>query len=152
MGVAAAVPRGHPNGVTARWQGAPTVSGVSELANAPEPGEVATTPASPAEGDDASTADAQASAAPVVAQAPSRHAVRRVRSTIAVVLAILTCVTLVVGGLGVWVRRNVWRTDGYVALVGPLAKDPQVTNAIGLYVTDQLMTVINHAKDGKVIN
>jgi hypothetical protein len=71
-----------------------------------------------------------------------RGRLRRTRSIAVGVLVFLAVVSLVVGAVGVWVHRTVFNTDQYVALVGPIAEDPQVQEALATYTTTQVFDAL----------
>lgn len=58
-------------------------------------------------------------------------------------LAVLTCVAILASSVGVWAHRTLLNTDSWVNAVGPLASNPDVTDAVAREVTTQLLTVIN---------
>jgi hypothetical protein len=60
---------------------------------------------------------------------------RRVRTLLVGLLVFLSVLSLVVGAVAVWVHETVFDTDRYVALVGPMAGDPAVTEALATYTT-----------------
>jgi hypothetical protein len=65
---------------------------------------------------------------------------RRVATT---VLVVMTSVLVTVAVTGVWARRNALNTDRWVRTVGPIAEEPAVQQALGNYLTTQVMTVID---------
>lgn len=65
---------------------------------------------------------------------------RRVATTVFVVL---TAVLVTVAVTGLWARRNALNTDRWVRTVGPIAAQPAVQDALGNYLTTQLMTVVD---------
>jgi hypothetical protein len=67
----------------------------------------------------------------------------RLRRVIAAVLVFVTVVVATVTVGGVWARRNALNTDRWVATVGPIAEAPEVQAALGRWVTDELMTLID---------
>jgi hypothetical protein len=68
---------------------------------------------------------------------------RRVRSISVGLMVFLAILCLVVGAVGVWVQQTVFNTDRYVALVGPMASDPQVQEALATYTTDQIFNALD---------
>jgi len=72
--------------------------------------------------------------------ATSRH---RVRSIGTVAFVVLASVSLVATTVGVWFDRTVWNTDRYVALVGPVADDPAVTNALAARLTTEAFEALD---------
>jgi hypothetical protein len=76
--------------------------------------------------------------------AKSRHnGWRRVRSIAVGLMVFLAVLCLVVSAVGVWVQQTVFNTDRYVALVGPMAEDPQVQQALATYTTDQIFGALD---------
>jgi hypothetical protein len=71
---------------------------------------------------------------------PRRH---RVRSTLTVILVILTSLSVLAATAATWVKRTVSDTDRYVALVAPLADDPAVTDALALRLTNEAFIALN---------
>ncbi len=67
----------------------------------------------------------------------------RLRRVLAAVLVFVTVVVATVTVGGVWARRNALNTDRWVATVGPIAEAPEVQAALGRWVTDELMTLID---------
>ena len=74
------------------------------------------------------------------AQRRQRHRIRRV---VAVALVVTTSLMFTVAATGVWARRNALNTNRWVSTVTPIAADPAVQEALGRYLTDQLMTAID---------
>jgi hypothetical protein len=68
---------------------------------------------------------------------------RRVRRVVAVVLVVVTTIVFTVAVVGVWTRRNALNTDKWVETVGPIAEDPAVQQALGSWITTELMTAID---------
>jgi hypothetical protein len=68
---------------------------------------------------------------------------RRVRRVVAVVLVVVTTIVFTVAVVGVWTRRNALNTDKWVETVGPIAEDPAVQQALGSWMTTELMTAID---------
>lgn len=71
---------------------------------------------------------------------PGRH---RVRGILTVILVVLTSLSVVAATAAIWMKRTVWDTDRYVALVAPLADDPAVTDALALRLTNDAFTALN---------
>ena len=67
----------------------------------------------------------------------------RIRRTLVVILVVLTSLSVVASTVGIWINRTVWDQDRYLALVTPLAKDPAVTDALAVKVTDQVFEALN---------
>jgi hypothetical protein len=81
-------------------------------------------------------ADAEAAKA----QRRQRHRTRRV---VAVALVVTTSLVFTIAATGVWARRNALNTNRWVSTVTPIAADPAVQEALGRYLTDQLMTAVD---------
>jgi len=67
----------------------------------------------------------------------------RLRRVATVVLVVLTSLMVTVAVAGVWARRNALNTDRWVETVGPLGSDPAVQEALGRYLTTQVMTAVD---------
>lgn len=67
----------------------------------------------------------------------------RWRRPVAIILVVLTCVSLVAAVAGTWTRRNFLDTDRFVERVAPLADDPAVQSALTARLTDELMLLID---------
>jgi hypothetical protein len=67
----------------------------------------------------------------------------RWRRVLVVVLAVLTCISILTSTVGVWAHRTLLNTNSWVNAVGPLASNPQVTDAVAIQLTNELITVIN---------
>jgi hypothetical protein len=74
--------------------------------------------------------------------APRPHG-GRPRRIVAVALVVLTSLVVTVAVAGVWARRNALNTDRWVRTVGPVAEDPAVQDALGNWITTELMGVID---------
>lgn len=72
--------------------------------------------------------------------AHSRHVVRRV---VAVVLVVISCITFLTGGVGIWASRNLLDTDVWLSRVGPLIEDPAVQDALARQITAEVMTLVD---------
>jgi hypothetical protein len=122
---------------------------------APEPDEVTsvTQASSPAEGEPAAAETAgaaadeeatavMAAAGDEVTQAAAAPAPRpsRLRRLLIGLLILLSCLGVVVSGLTIWTHYTVMNTDGYMALVGPIGKDPQAIQNLSGYIAGQAVT------------
>jgi hypothetical protein len=58
-------------------------------------------------------------------------------------LVVVTSLLFTVTVAGVWARRNALNTDKWVAEVGPLAEEEAVQVALGRWITDELMAVVD---------
>jgi hypothetical protein len=77
-----------------------------------------------------------------LATAPRRPA-GRPRRVVAAALVVLTVIVFTVAVVGVWARRNALNTDRWVTTVGPIAEDPAVEQALGRWITTEVMGVID---------
>jgi hypothetical protein len=77
-----------------------------------------------------------------VPPAPPRRA-GRPRRIVTALLVVLTSIVFTVAVVGVWAHRNVLNTDKWVDTVGPIAEDPAVQQALGNWMTPQLMEAID---------
>ncbi len=71
---------------------------------------------------------------------PSRHVVRR---TATVALVVVSCLSFLTGGVGVWASRSLLDTDVWMAHVGPLIEDPEVQSALSAQITTQTMRLVD---------
>jgi len=67
----------------------------------------------------------------------------RARPFIAAALVAVSLVTLAAAVPGVWTRRSVLNTERYVAIVGPLARDPAVQAVLSRRLTDAAFTALD---------
>ena len=67
----------------------------------------------------------------------------RPRRIVAAVLVVVTSIVFTVAVVGVWTRRNALNTDKWVETVGPIAEDPAVQQALGNWMTTELMGAID---------
>jgi hypothetical protein len=74
--------------------------------------------------------------------APRRPAGRS-RRIAAVALVVVTSIVFTVAFAGVWARRNALNTDRWVRTVGPIAENQEVQDALGTWITTELMRVID---------
>ena len=68
---------------------------------------------------------------------------RRVRRTLAAILAGLTAVLLVLSVVATWTSRTALDTDKFVARVGPVVQDPTVRAALATELGDELVQVLD---------
>lgn len=69
-----------------------------------------------------------------------RHTVRR---TLAAILVVLTCLTLLLSTVTVWAEQTFLSNDArWTAIVGPIGQDPKVVDAVSVYVANQVVTVL----------
>jgi hypothetical protein len=59
------------------------------------------------------------------------------------VLVVVTSLVVTVAVTGVWARGYLLNTDRWVRQVGPVVEDPAVQDALGVWITDELMSVID---------
>lgn len=67
----------------------------------------------------------------------------RLRRIVAVVLVVVTSIVFTVAVIGVWTRRTALNTDRWVQTVGPIAEEPAVKEALGNWMTTELMGAID---------
>jgi hypothetical protein len=67
----------------------------------------------------------------------------RPRRIATALLVVVTSIVFTVAVVGVWARRNALNTDRWVTTVGPVAEDPAVQEALGRWMTTELMVVID---------
>ncbi|WP_404390101.1 hypothetical protein [Humibacillus xanthopallidus] len=65
---------------------------------------------------------------------------RRWLSILSAIMIVLGCVLVPVTATSFWVRGTITDTESYVAVVGPLASDPQVQTAVEEQLTARVMT------------
>ncbi len=61
-------------------------------------------------------------------------------------LAVLTCLSILFSTVGVWAHRTLLNTDSWVNAVAPLASNPEITDAVSVKLTDELMQLIDAPK------
>ncbi len=71
---------------------------------------------------------------------PARR--HRTRKVVAVILVILTVVSLALAVPGTWVRRTTGNTDRWVATVGPLAQDPAVQEYLARTISTEVFMAL----------
>lgn len=71
---------------------------------------------------------------------PSRRLVRR---TAAVVLAAVSCLSFLSGGIGAWANRSLLDADVWVEHTGPLIDDPEVQAAVSAKITEETMKLVD---------
>jgi hypothetical protein len=69
-----------------------------------------------------------------------RHRVRAVAAVVAIVFAVAS---FAVALPGAWARRTLTNTDTYLAVVGPLASDPAVQEALAREITDAVFVAVD---------
>jgi hypothetical protein len=67
---------------------------------------------------------------------------QRLRRFTAVVLVVLTVLSLSVAVPGAWARRTLVNTDAYIALVGPLPSQPAVQEYLARTITQEVFTAL----------
>jgi hypothetical protein len=70
---------------------------------------------------------------------------RRLRIVAVAVLVVLGCTSFTLAAVGIWVRRNVTDTDRWVERAGPLAEDPAVQAALGRWLSDEAVGLVDPA-------
>jgi hypothetical protein len=74
---------------------------------------------------------------------PSRRRGGRGRRVGAKVLLVLGCVVLLVANVVVWARLTALDTDRFVAAVGPLSSDRELTDALAVELTDRILEQVD---------
>jgi hypothetical protein len=74
------------------------------------------------------------------AKPQKRAKLRRVFAVVFVVIAVLAASVITPG---LWARRTVYDTDRWVAVVGPLASDPAVQQALATKLTESVFTALD---------
>jgi len=94
---------------------------------------------------DAAVNDAAPSgAAAVVEEKPQPRSKGPVwRRTLAWVFLIIGLVLVPLAVTGGWVRGNIFSTDGFVSMVGPLASDPAIQDQIATSLTNQIFNALD---------
>ncbi|MGZ5164998.1 MAG: hypothetical protein ACXWIT_31425, partial [Burkholderiales bacterium] len=67
----------------------------------------------------------------------------RMRQPLAMVLIVLAVLAAPLAVTAVWIQTDVLSTDGWVATVGPLAKEPSIQTAVATYATDSLFKAVD---------
>jgi hypothetical protein len=70
--------------------------------------------------------------------APAPHP-SRLRGLLVGLLVFLSCLAVVVTGLTLWTHYTVMNTDGYMALVGPIGKDPVAIQNLSEYIGGEVI-------------
>ncbi len=58
----------------------------------------------------------------------------------------LTCLSILASTVGVWAHRTLLNTNSWVNAVGPLADNPEITDAVAKRLTDELMQMIDSSE------
>ncbi|HET8988937.1 MAG TPA: hypothetical protein VFN43_10530, partial [Humibacillus sp.] len=106
-------------------------------------GDTVPVPTSASSGSSATTASAAATSAagPATIEHLTPH--RRWLSILSAIMIVLGCVLVPVTAASFWVRGTITDTDSYVAVVGPLASDPEVQAAVEEQLTTRVMTQLS---------
>jgi hypothetical protein len=75
--------------------------------------------------------------------AATKRRARKLRKRLVNVLAVLTCLATLLSVVAVWTHQTLFDTDAWMEVVGPLADDPAITDAVGVALTDQLFQVVD---------
>ncbi len=59
------------------------------------------------------------------------------------VLVVLSCVAFTGAAVGVWAKRSFLNNEVFAERAGPLGADPAVQAALGIFITDQVMSTID---------
>ena len=68
---------------------------------------------------------------------------QRWRRVLVVILAVLSCVSILASTVGVWAHRTLLNTNSWVNAVAPLASNPAITGAVSKELTTELLQLIN---------
>jgi hypothetical protein len=63
----------------------------------------------------------------------------RLRSVLIGVLVVLSCLAVVITGVTWWAHYTVMNTDGYMAIVGPIGKDPEAIQNLSEYISGEIV-------------
>ncbi len=63
----------------------------------------------------------------------------RLRSVLIGLLVLLSCLAVVITGVTWWAHYTVMNTDGYMAIVGPIGKDPEAIQNLSEYISSQVV-------------
>ena len=67
----------------------------------------------------------------------------RLRKVFAVVFIVIAVLAFSAATPGLWARRTVYNTDRYLAVVGPLASDPAIQEALARQLTQAVFTAVD---------
>lgn len=67
----------------------------------------------------------------------------QVRRVLAGVLLVLSCLGMLSSALIYWANQTLLNTNQWIQVVGPVAQDPEVVNALSAYAADQSVEVLN---------
>ena len=67
----------------------------------------------------------------------------RSRNLLVGLLVVLTCLALLLSAVAIWAHYTVLNTDGYIAVVEPIAQDPETIDALSDYIAAEVMTATN---------
>ncbi len=73
--------------------------------------------------------------------APATHGIGR--QVLVTVLVVLSCVSLLLAVLALWVHTSFLNTDHWVQTVGPLAQNPEVVDTVSAYLADQAVNALD---------
>lgn len=72
-----------------------------------------------------------------------QHRLLVARKVIAAVLVVVAAFGTAASVVGVWAARTTLNTDRWVATIEPLPADPAVSNAVSIYITDEVFRVLD---------
>lgn len=78
-----------------------------------------------------------------MAETKASERTRRTRQVVSAIVAALAVLTLIASTVGTWAHRTLLDTDTYVATVAPLARDPQVIEAIASRLSTEAMDLLD---------
>jgi hypothetical protein len=65
------------------------------------------------------------------------------RQVLVIVLVVLSCLSLLLTVLALWVHTSFLNTDHWVGTVGPLAQNPDVVETVSTYLADQVVSALD---------
>ncbi len=80
-----------------------------------------------------------AEAAGSLAAAVKARRLARLHGALVVTLVVLSCLLFVLSGVAIWAHYTVLNTDGYLGVVGPIAKNPATLQALSDYVAEEVI-------------
>ncbi|MGZ3586215.1 MAG: hypothetical protein ACXVAP_03085 [Candidatus Limnocylindrales bacterium] len=112
------------------------------MADEPTPVTPPQPPGPPAASPPLAEAAGAATGSPSGPPAPARQRGGRLRALAVGLLAILTCLTLVLSTVTLWTHQVALNTDRYVTLVGDISSQPEVIDAVSARVATQVVTAL----------
>ena len=72
-----------------------------------------------------------------------RGGVRKGRSVLAGMLAVIAVIGVLASVIAVWAQNVLFDSDSMVSAVNSALDEPEVTDALAVYVTDQIFTLVD---------